>query len=126
MLVKNCRIIRFYVVYCISTPKANYDLLTKICYIANHQLRTLIKMRTSTDLQPNFFAHCPSHTNPLVQQIGHYTLAHLRNIYRKWKHKRPKQILLFLPIFTLIFIFTSVSLVSQCKYLLRLVKGTIL
>jgi hypothetical protein len=31
-----------------------------------------------------------------------------------------------LPLFTAIFIFTSVSLVSLCKYLFRLVKGTVL
>jgi len=33
---------------------------------------------------------------------------------------------LSLALFTLIFIFTSVSLVALCKYLFKLVKGTIL
>jgi len=31
-----------------------------------------------------------------------------------------------LPLFALVFILTSVSLVSLCKYLFKLVKGTIL
>jgi len=39
-----------------------------------------------------FFAPCPSHPNPLVEQIGNYTLADLTNMYRKYKHKRTKHI----------------------------------
>jgi len=47
----------------------------------------------STDLQSNFFAHCPSHPNPLVQQIGN-TLADLTTLYNKYNNKRPKHVLL--------------------------------
>ena len=43
-------------------------------------------------LKAKFFAHCPSQPNPLVQQIGNYTLVDLTNMYRKYKHKRPKPI----------------------------------
>jgi len=39
-----------------------------------------------------FFAYCPSHPNPLVQQTGNYTLADLTNLYKKNKHKCTKHI----------------------------------
>jgi uncharacterized protein YbaR (Trm112 family) len=45
-------------------------------------------------LTDKFFAHCPSHHNPLVQQIGNYTLVDLTNLYKKYEHKRTKHILL--------------------------------
>ena len=45
-------------------------------------------------LTAKLLAHCPSHPKLLVQQIGNYTLADLTNIYRKYKHKRMKHILL--------------------------------
>jgi hypothetical protein len=45
-------------------------------------------------LTDKFFAHCPSHPNPLVQQTGNYTLADLTKVYKKYKHKRTKHILL--------------------------------
>jgi hypothetical protein len=32
-------------------------------------------------LTDKIFAHCPSHLNPLFQQIGNYTLADLANLY---------------------------------------------
>ena len=41
-----------------------------------------------------FFAHCRLNPNPLVQQIGIYTLADLTNLYKKCKPKRTKHILL--------------------------------
>ena len=40
------------------------------------------------------FTNCPSHPSPLVQQIGNYTLADLNSLYKTYKHKRPKHILL--------------------------------
>jgi hypothetical protein len=45
-------------------------------------------------LTDKFFSHCPLHPNPLVQQIGNYTLADLTNFYKTYKHKRTKHILL--------------------------------
>ena len=36
-------------------------------------------------LPTKYFAHCPSHPNPLVQQIGNYTLTDLTNKYRKYR-----------------------------------------
>ena len=41
-----------------------------------------------------FFAHCPLHPNPLFQHIGNCTVADLTNLYKKYKHKRTKHILL--------------------------------
>jgi len=35
-------------------------------------------------LGQKFFAHCPSHSNPTVQQIGNYTLANLTIMYMKY------------------------------------------
>jgi hypothetical protein len=43
-------------------------------------------------LTAKFFAHWPSHPNPLVLQIGNYTLANLTNLYKKYKNKRTKHI----------------------------------
>ena len=47
-----------------------------------------------TNKERKIFTHCPLHPNPLVQQIGIYTLADLTNLYKKYKHKRTKLILL--------------------------------
>ena len=38
--------------------------------------------------------HFPIHPKPLVQQIGNYTLADLNNLYKKYKHKRTRHILI--------------------------------
>ena len=45
-------------------------------------------------LNDKHFGHCPLHPNPLVQQIGNYTLTDLTNLYRKYEHKYTKHILL--------------------------------
>jgi hypothetical protein len=45
-------------------------------------------------LATKFFAHCLAYPNPLVQQIGNYTVADLTSLYLKYKHKWPKHILL--------------------------------
>jgi hypothetical protein len=34
-------------------------------------------------------------TTPTVQQTGNYTLADLTNLYKKYKHRRTKHILMF-------------------------------
>ena len=44
-------------------------------------------------LTAKFFAHCPSHPKPLVQQIGNKNLAN-QNSKTKYKHRSPKHILL--------------------------------
>jgi len=36
-------------------------------------------------LTAKFFAYCPSHPNPLIQQIRNYTPANLTNMYEKYK-----------------------------------------
>ena len=45
----------------------------------------------STD---KFFHNCSTHPNPLVHQIGTYTLPDLHKHYRKYIHKRTKHLLL--------------------------------
>jgi hypothetical protein len=40
------------------------------------------------------FARSPSHPNHLVLQIGNYTLADRSAVYKKYKYKLPKHILL--------------------------------
>ena len=45
-------------------------------------------------LTDKFFAHYPLPPNPLVQKTGNYILADLTNLYKKYKHKRTKHILL--------------------------------
>lgn len=46
------------------------------------------------NLTSTFFAKCPTHPNPLIQQIGHYTLDDLTREYKSYKHKRTKHLLL--------------------------------
>jgi len=41
-----------------------------------------------------FFHNCSTHPNPLVCQIGNYTLPDLHKQYRKYIHKRTKHLLL--------------------------------
>ena len=45
-------------------------------------------------LTDKFFNSCPTHPNPLISSIGNYSLADLHCQYKKYKHKRPKHILL--------------------------------
>jgi len=45
-------------------------------------------------LTVKFFAHCPSHTKPPVQQVGNCSLADMTNLYKPYEHKRTKHILL--------------------------------
>jgi hypothetical protein len=40
-------------------------------------------------LTAKFFTKCPFHPNPLVQQIGNYTLANLNSGYKIYKYKLP-------------------------------------
>ena len=42
------------------------------------------------------FAHCPSHTNALVQQTGIYTSADLTNMYKYYRQTLPNHVLLSL------------------------------
>jgi hypothetical protein len=74
-----------------STCSSNYLRLPSypvwcLRVIGNHPRRTPTShMHNSRNIQPipviihrltdKFFAHCPSHPNPLVQQIGNYTLV---------------------------------------------------
>jgi hypothetical protein len=71
--------------------------------IGNHPRCTLTShLQNYLNIQPipfpihrltdKFITHCPSHSKPLVQQIGNYTLADLTNLYRKYKQKRTKRI----------------------------------
>jgi hypothetical protein len=39
-------------------------------------------------LTDKYFTHCPLHPDPLVRQIGNYTLADLTNLYNKYKRNR--------------------------------------
>ena len=89
-----------------STCSSNYLILQVIqsaCLrvIGNHPRRTLTSHpHNSLNIKPitvlihrltdKFFAHCPSYTNPPVQQTGNYTLADLTNLYKKYKRKHTK------------------------------------
>jgi hypothetical protein len=65
--------------------------------IGNHPRRTPTShLNNSLKIEPipflihrltdKFFAHCPSHPKPPVQQVRNYTLADRTNLYRKYKH----------------------------------------
>ena len=45
-------------------------------------------------LSEKFFHNCSTHPNPLVRQIGDYTLSDLQQQYKKYIHKRTKHLLL--------------------------------
>ena len=49
------------------------------------------------NLTDKFFARCPVHSNPLIRNTGNYTLEDLHRQYTKYRHKRTKHILLWLP-----------------------------
>jgi hypothetical protein len=95
-----------------STCSSNYLRLQVIqskCLrdIGNHSRRTPNShLHNSLNVEPipvlihritdKYFVHCPSHPNPLVQQLGNYTLANMTNLCKKHKHKHTKHILLLL------------------------------
>jgi len=66
------------------------SLTSNLHYILNTEHLLVIIHR----LTAKFFALCHPHPNPPVQQIGNYTLADLTYMYRKYKHKRTKHVLL--------------------------------
>jgi len=86
---------------CISTCPSNYLKLPAtqsecLRVISNYPRRTATFHSHDTvnidpflviihQLTAKFFAYCPSHPNPLVQQIGNYTPASLTNMYEKYK-----------------------------------------
>ena len=45
-------------------------------------------------LAERFYAQCTEHENPLIRSIGNYTRRELLQMYTKYRHKRPKHILL--------------------------------
>jgi hypothetical protein len=93
-----------------NTSSFNYrhlQLLQSKCLrvIGNYPRRTPIPhLHSSLNLEPiqefiyrlteNFFHNCSTHLNPLVRQIGNYTLPDLHKQYRKYIHKRAKHLLL--------------------------------
>jgi hypothetical protein len=92
-----------------STCSSNYLRLQVIQsknlrVIGNHPNRTPTShLHNSLNIKPipvlihrltdKFFAHCPSHPNLPVQQIGNYTVADLTNLCKKYKQKLMKHIL---------------------------------
>jgi hypothetical protein len=68
----------------IRTPISHLHTVTGIDY-----LHTYIR-----SLAERFYAQCPEHENPLVRSIGNYTRQDLLQLYKKYRHKRPKHILL--------------------------------
>ena len=79
-------------------------------FISNHPRRTLTShLHNPPNIDPipvlihplneKFFSRCLSDPNPLVQQIGNYTLADATNVYRKYKHKRTKRIYIYIYIY---------------------------
>lgn len=46
-------------------------------------------------LATRFYSNCHLHPNPLIGAIGQYTLIDLTQMYKRYKHKRPKHSLLY-------------------------------
>ena len=90
-------------VKCIRTPKASYDLLTKTYYIANHQLRKLIKESTTIDSWPNFLLTL-NPSSPTNSELYSSRLdKHLQEIYA-WTTEEYTA-LISLPVVTVVFFF---------------------
>jgi hypothetical protein len=47
-------------------------------------------------LTEKFFQNCTTHSNPLISQIGNYSLPDLLAQYTKYTHKRTKHLLLYI------------------------------
>lgn len=47
-----------------------------------------------TKITSNFFQNCSNSRNPLIKEIGQYNIGYLESVYKKYKHKRTKHILL--------------------------------
>jgi len=93
-----------------NTSSTNYrqlQILQSKCLrvIGNYPRRTLIThLHTALNLEPirefiyrltdKIFCSCPTHPNPLVREIGNYTLPDLHRHYGKYIHKRTKHLLL--------------------------------
>ena len=93
-----------------NTSSSNYrhlQLLQSKCLrvIGNYPRRTPIShLHSALNLEPihefiyrltgKFFNNRSTHPNPLVRQIGNYTLPYLHKQYRKYIHKRTKHLLL--------------------------------
>jgi len=93
-----------------NTSYSNYRhilLLQSKCLrvVGNYPRRTPIPhLHTALNLEPiqefiyrlteKFFHNCSTHLNPLVRQIGNYTLPDLHKQYRKYIDKRTKHLLL--------------------------------
>jgi len=93
-----------------STSSSNHrhlQLLQSKCLrvIGNNPRRTPIShLHSALNLEPihefiyrltdTFFYNCSTHPNPLVRQIGNYTLPDLHKQYRKYIHKWTKHLLL--------------------------------
>jgi hypothetical protein len=93
-----------------NTSSSNYrqlQILQSKCLrvIGNYSRRTPIThLHTALNLEPirdfifrlteKFFLNCPTHPNPLVREIGNYSVADLHRQYKKYIHKRTKHLLL--------------------------------
>ena len=93
-----------------NTSSTNYrqlQILQSKCLrvTGNYPKRTpFTHLHTALNLEPihefiyhltdKFFCSCPTHPNPLVREIGNYTLPDLHRQYRKYIHQRKKHLLL--------------------------------
>ena len=92
-----------------NTSSSNYrqlQILQSKCLrvIGNYSRRTPIThLHTALNLEPirdsifrltEKFFNCPTHPNPLVREIGNYSVADLHRQYKKYIHKRTKHLLL--------------------------------
>ena len=81
-----------------NTSSSNYrqlQILQSKCLrvIGNYSRRTPIT-HLHFHLTEKFFLNCPTHPNPLVREIGNYSVADLHRQYKKYIHKRTKHLLL--------------------------------
>lgn len=71
----------------------NFPRATPI-HILHQTLNILPMQEYIHNLTSTFFTKCISHSNPLIKEIGNYTLTELTHTYKKYKHKRIKHLLL--------------------------------
>ena len=94
-------------IYSSSSKYRQLQILQSKCFrvTGNYSRRTpMTHLHTALNLEPirdfifrlteKCFLNCPTHPNPLVREIGNYSVTDLHRQYKKYIHKRTKHLLL--------------------------------
>ena len=71
-----------------------HDLRTARYMLNSSSFYFFVSMHFIHRLSGKFLYQCSTHHNPLVRQIGDYTIVDLQHRYKKYIHRRTKHLLL--------------------------------